>query len=141
MKRPSPPQPHWWRWTLGKVGKPYGHLPPGVLGKILNDLEEHTVLKEGARTWDDEKFNPLNDYQRHLYALFLRASGVAYTSVWAQIYVLCTDVGRRQKDQYVNEVLHSTIVGFTLKDGSLIPLPQQAEAYEPVGDEVQHGNG
>ena len=98
------------------------HIPYQFQGKVAQDLLAHTTPK---KEWDMSKFNSLNDYQRHLFALFLRLSGMDESLVWAKIYVLSKDVSLSQRQRYVNEVLHSAIVGFPQSDGSLIPIPNQ----------------
>ena len=98
------------------------HIPEQFRGKVAQDLLDHTTPD---KLWDFDKFNPLNDYQRHLYALFLRLAGIDEAKVWAKIYSLATDVELRSRQRYVNEVIHSAIVGFPQQDGSLIPIPEQ----------------
>ena len=99
----------------------FDHISEPYRGKVAQDFLDHLKGNE----WDEAKYNPLNDYQRHLHALFLRIAGNSYTVVWAQLYALAEDVQPRSRSRYIDEVLHSEIVGFPRKDGSLIPIPKQ----------------
>ena len=101
----------------------FKHVPKEWRKKVATDFLSHLVL--GTRQWDHKRFNPLNDYQRHLYALFLRLAGFNEAQVFAQVYHLSTDVERQRRERYVNEVIHSAIVGFPKEDGSLIAIPSQ----------------
>ena len=104
----------------------FDHIPKEHRAKVAKDFLAH-LMPEGPNSWDMRpgKFNPLNDYQRHLFALFLRIAGWNEAQVYARIYQLSTDVPRNKKESYVKDVIHSAIVGFPRKDGSLIPIPSQ----------------
>ena len=100
----------------------FAHIGAKYQGKVAKDLLSFT--KED-KTWDFEKFNPLNDYQRHLYALFLRLSGVSFRAIAAKLWAISEDVEPGRRQIYVLDVLHSEIVGFPREDGSLLAIPGQ----------------
>jgi len=101
----------------------FEHVPEEFRGKVAKDLLDHLI--PGTNQWDNERFDSLSDYQRHLYALFLRLSGISEAQVFAKVFVLCKNVEDNKKESYVNDVIYSAIVGFRRKDGSLIPIPNQ----------------
>ncbi len=98
------------------------HIPDAYRGKICADLLPRV---NADLTWNYDAFDPLNDYQRHLFALFLRASGIPRDAVISQIMDMSDDVSPKQKWSYALDVAHSSIVGFPRADGTLIPLPEQ----------------
>lgn len=100
----------------------FSHISEKFRGKVAADLLTHLT---SAGQWDFKKFNPHNDYQRHLYALFLKVAGVAKATIWAGIFALSDDVAINHRQQYVDDVLHSEIVGFIRVDGSLLAIPDQ----------------
>ena len=77
--------------------------------KVTRDLVAHLTPEHG---WDYSKFNALNDYQRHLYALFLRLAGVPQKAVWVRLWNISVDVSDQQRALYVDDVLKSGLVGF-----------------------------
>ena len=99
----------------------FDHIPEPYRAMVAKDLLAHLTGKK----WDWVGFNPLNDYHRHLYALFLRLSGQRLSEVWVALFSLSEDVSLPQRHKYVDDVVHSQIVGFPQKDGSLIPIPAQ----------------
>lgn len=78
-------------------------------GKVARDLNAH-LTTQGM--WDYSKFNALNDYQRHLYALFLRLAGIPQKAVWVRLWNISVDVSDQQRALYVDDVLKSGLVGF-----------------------------
>ena len=102
---------------------PFAHIPLEFRAKVMRDLLSH--LKADEREWDYARFNPLNDYQRHLYGLFLRTAGKDQQEVSRAIYDIATDVEPRKRISYVSDVIHSAIVGFPQADGTLIAIPSQ----------------
>ena len=101
----------------------FDHVPVEFRAKVTGDLLSH--LRAGGREWDHVSFNPLNDYQRHLYALFLRIAGKDENEVARAIYDIAIDVEPRKRIKYVSDVIHSAIVGFPQADGTLIAIPSQ----------------
>lgn len=106
----------------------FEHIPVKFRGKVAHDFLAHL---DKDRRWDAAKFNPLNDYQRHLYALFLRLADFSFDEVWVRIHTLASDVGPRQRGRYVDDVLHSQIVGFPKADGGLVEIPDQEVEERP----------
>lgn len=106
--------------SLGREA--FDHIGEKFRGKVARDL---LALVTTDNQWDFTIFDPHNDYQRHLYGLFLRLAGVPYSKVQAKIWSLCDDVEPNAKSQYVSDVLHSEIVGFPRQDGSLLSIPPQ----------------
>jgi len=100
----------------------FDYIPVEFRAKVLKDLLEHLTPDQ---KWDFGSFNPLNDYQRHLHALFLRLSGVKRNMVAARLFAISTDVELPRRTNYVSDVIHSVIVGFPKKNGGLIPIPNQ----------------
>lgn len=103
----------------------FDHIREAYRAKVASDFLEH--LDQNGQ-WDFALFNPLNDYQRHLHALFLRLAGRSRSEVVKAINLLSTDVSESKKLNYCMWVVHSEIVGFPMKDGSLIEIPNQAAA-------------
>ena len=88
----------------------FAHVTQEYRGKVARDL---VGLLTQEHRWDYEKFNPLNDYQRHLYALFLRLAGIPGRDVWKQLWAISVDVSESQRYRYIEDVMCSSIVGFT----------------------------
>ena len=84
-------------------------VPQEFRGKVARDLKAHLTSEN---RWDYAKFNALNDYQRHLYALFLRLAGIPQKHVWVRLWNISVDVSEQQRTQYIEDVLLSSIVGF-----------------------------
>lgn len=101
----------------------FDHVPEPYRAKVAADLLNH--LTDGGRLWNWAIFNSHNDYQRHLYALFLRIAGRGEVEVQREIEALSDDVQPHKRGRYAYEVVHSSIVGFPQSDGSLIPIPSQ----------------
>jgi len=91
-------------------------------GKVATDLLARVLP---SKEWNFSTFDGHNDYQRHLYALFLRLAGIPKSDIWNRIFVLSDDVSIGQREQYVNDVLNSEIVGFPAQDGGLLMIPSQ----------------
>lgn len=87
----------------------FGHVLQEYRGKVARDLRSH--LGPGNK-WDYEHSNLLNDYQRHLYALFLKLAGIPYEGICEELRRVSADVSPRQMEAYILDVLHSSIVGF-----------------------------
>ena len=90
--------------------------------KVACDLLNYIT---GEKRWNFTIFDPHNDYQRHLFALFLRMSGWLEGNIANQLFALSDDVELQVRTKYVNDVLHSEIVGFRFPDGSLEMIPNQ----------------
>lgn len=105
----------------------FAHIGAKYQGKVAKDLLG--FIKED-KTWDFGKFNPLNDYHRHLYALFLRLSGVRLNVITARLWAISEDVEAGRRQLYVSDVVHSEIVGFPREDGSLLAIPEQQISEE-----------
>lgn len=103
-------------------GETFEHIPIMYRAKVLNDLISHLAPD---KTWDFGEFDPANDYQRHLYALFLRLAGYEVFGVSVAIYKLSSDVKEEKRARYVSMLVHSEIVGFPFSDGTLIKIPDQ----------------
>ena len=88
----------------------FAHVVQEFRGKVARDLKAHLTAEN---RWDYSQFNALNDYQRHLYALFLRLADVPYKLIWGRMWDISVDVSRMQRERYVEDVLYSSIVGFT----------------------------
>lgn len=97
----------------------FGHISGDYRGKVARDLSSYI---KANRTWDFNKFNPLNDYQRHLYALFLKLADIPYQKIQTTLFILSQDVSLKQRQRYIDDILHSEIVGFPLKNGSTLPF-------------------
>ena len=101
----------------------FDHISEKFRGKVGMDLLAH--VDETRKTWRQDNFDPLNDYQRHHYALFLKIAGRSYSDIWTTLYALAKDVEHRQRKKYITDILHSEIVGFPNPDGSLLAIPNQ----------------
>jgi len=99
-----------------------GHIREPYRRKVACDLLNYIT---GEKRWNFTIFDPHNDYQRHLFALFLRIAGTPYADIWNKLFALSDDVELQVRTKYVNEVLHSEIVGFPSPDGSLEMIPNQ----------------
>lgn len=97
---------------------------PEMRAKVAGDF---LSFLDGEGKWAYHRFNARNDYQRHLYALFLRLAGFSVGGVHAALLSFVEDVSESKRASYVDEVLHSVIVGFP-RDGELTPIPPQALA-------------
>lgn len=98
-------------------------LPPDLQAK----LEMDTVLRLGP---DGRPLNPGNDYERHLYARALVGQGLTQAQVAQALLGLgLEDVPPNKRQSYVEDILHSVLVGFPNKEGDLLP------AYQKVGGE------
>ena len=87
----------------------FAHVGQEYRAKVARDLVSHLTPE---RRWDYAKSNLLNDYQRHLYALFLRLAGLPRKDIWNHLYLICVDVSENQRPLYIEDVLFSSIVGF-----------------------------
>lgn len=87
----------------------FAHVGQEYRAKVARDLVAHLTPKG---QWDYSKFNALNDYQRHLYALFLRLAGVPRKDIWTHLYQISVDVAAVYRPLYIEDVLFSSIVGF-----------------------------
>ena len=85
--------------------------------KLKHDLKHRLGI-------DGKPLNPLNDYERHLYALSLKKQGKSRAEVAQALFDLgVNDVPAQKREKYIRMVLESTIVGF---GENLLP------AYEEV---------
>ena len=102
---------------------PFGHISGEFRAKVCADFLAH--LHDGQ--WDLKNFDPENDYQRHLYALFLKTAGKTAAEIFAALEPLCTDIKgpATSRSRYIDEVIHSEIVGITYSNGTLHKLPPQ----------------
>ena len=91
----------------------FAHVGQEYRAKVARDLVAHLTPE---RRWDHAKSNLLNDYQRHLYALFLRLAGVPRKDIWTHLYRISVDVSEHQRPLYIEDVLFSSIVGFPSLD-------------------------
>ena len=103
-------------------GSPFSHIREEFRGKVAGDLLDRVTP---GSMWRFKGFNPRNDYQRHLYALFLKIAGFTYGEVWEALEPMLADVSPERKDSYLSDLLHSEIVGFPMEDGKLVMLPRQ----------------
>lgn len=110
------------------------HVRAQYRKKVASDLLAH---QDAQGLWDTARFDPLNDYQRHLYALHLRLADVTFNAIWGQLYTLSTDVSEHQRQSYVDDVMHSEIVGFSQDALPLLPILGIAGDLEAIGKE--HG--
>lgn len=97
----------------------FGHIPEDIRGKVAHDLLRY-VKADGS--WDFGAFNPENDYQRHLYALFLRQAGYGEADLRLALSMLCWDVSPDRRDSYISDIIHSTIVGIPNEAGTCLPV-------------------
>ena len=102
---------------------PFEHISGKFRAKVCADYLDHLDGSE----WDVKNFDPENDYQRHLYALFLKTAGKTKAQIFAALEPLCTDIKgpATKRSKYIDEVLHSEIVGFTYPNGMFHHLPPQ----------------
>lgn len=91
----------------------FQHVAQEYRGKVARDMVAHLTAEH---RWDYSKFNALNDYQRHLYALFLRLAGIPQKAVWMRLWQISVDVSLPQRALYVEDVLKSGIVGYPALD-------------------------
>ena len=98
------------------------HIRTRFGGKVAADLAYRMTP---AGRWRHSIFNPYNDYQRHLYGLFLKLAGFSYSDIRDTLYPLLEDVSIDRKESYLDDLLHSEIVGFPWEDGTLTMLPHQ----------------
>ncbi|GEM_PF-4553801 len=102
----------------------FDHIREAYRAKVAGDFLGHLDIRGG---WDQEQFDPANDYQRHLYALFLKLAGRSLADIFPVLMGLAQDVQEGPKrSRYVLMVLHSEIVGFPFEDGSLLEIPNQS---------------
>ena len=103
--------------------EPFGHISGPCKAKVCADSLDHL---DGDQ-WDLKNFDPENDYQRHLYALFLKIAGKTRSEIFVALEPLCTDIlgPPTTKSKYIDTVIHSEIVGFTYPNGMLHRLPPQ----------------
>ncbi len=108
--------------TQQQDSDPFGHITPAFRAKVAKDFLDHL---DGDK-WDLLNFDHENDYQRHLYALFLKISGKNEAEIWAAL-PLCTDIKGPQtvRSTYIDTVIHSEIVGFNYPNGTRWSLPTQ----------------
>jgi len=90
--------------------------------KVAADFLDHL---DADNRWDESKFDPTNDYQRHLYGRFLHLIGRTQAQVWGTIYALSDDVLDSKRQRYTTDVVHSEIVGFPRRNGSFAMMPDQ----------------
>jgi len=101
----------------------FGHIGEEFRGKVATDLLERVTP---AGRWRFDLFNSRNDYQRHLYALFLKLAGFSYGEIEDVLEPLLVDVSPERHASYLSDLLHSEIVGFPRADGKCIMLPAQS---------------
>lgn len=101
--------------ALVPVLKPehFSHVTQEYRGKVARDLVSHLTSEH---RWNYETFNALNDYQRHLYALFLRLAAIELHAIWRRLWVISVDVSEAQRSRYIDDILYSGIVGFPAPD-------------------------
>ena len=90
-------------------------LPEQIRGKVVTDLQ---ALVDG----DNFKLDPANDYQLHLYGLWLRLRGWEKGDIVARLREVQAVVPERKVDKYLDWVIHSVIIGFQREDGSMEPV-------------------
>lgn len=103
----------------------FDHIREGFRAKVAVDFLSF-IRPDGS--WDIEKCDPLNDYQRHLYALFLRLAGIKREMVHRAICVMAVDVLEVKRSYYADMVCQSEIVGFPTDALEINALPVQAIA-------------
>ena len=106
----------------GAVADPFAHIRDRYRDKVRQDLLGHI---DADNKWDASQFDPPNDYQRHLYALFLKLAGRTPAEILKAIHSVAGDVAEHKREQYALDVLHSEIVGISRADGSLLPVQGQ----------------
>ena len=90
-------------------------LPEQIRGKVGHDLQ---MLQEG----DEFNLDASNDYQLHLYGLWLRLRGWEKGDIVARLREVQEVVPERKVDKYLDWVIHSVIIGFQREDGSMEPV-------------------
>ena len=103
----------------------FDHIRGTFRGKVASDFLAR-VTPEGR--WRYGTFNKSNDYQRHLHALFLKLAGLTYSEVRERLFPMLGDVSPEKRESYLDDVLHSEIVGFPWDDGTFSMLPHQKVA-------------
>ena len=99
--------------------------PIAIDDRLLSKLEADMSLRLTAGGLPK---NSLNDYERHLYARRLRLEGLSYEQVRNALLDLgLTDVSIGQRLSYVEDVLHSIIVGFPNAEGQLLGIWGEAK--------------
>jgi hypothetical protein len=91
------------------------HLPSGIRGKVEADLK-------GMTSGRGFRFDVANDYQLHLYALHLRLSGKTEQEITDALMGMPLQVSDHKKARYVDDIVHSLIVGFPNNEGELLPV-------------------
>jgi hypothetical protein len=91
------------------------HLPEGLRGKVEADLEVRA--SNGGFQLDIA-----NDYQLHLYALYLRINGRGEEEIKNELLGMPLQVPEHKKARYVDDIVHSLIVGFPNNEGELLPV-------------------
>ncbi len=94
------------------------HIPPSIRPKVEADLAAGTEP-------DGFRFDVSNDYQLHLYALYLRQQGSSEQAITAELLAMSIPVPASKKAGYVDDVVHSVIVGFPNQAGELLPVYQR----------------
>ena len=68
-----------------------------------------------CRLVDGKPIDPLNDYERHLYALSLKRKGKSETEIAEALLGLgLTDIPATKRARYISDILRSVIVDFSI---------------------------
>jgi len=102
----------------------FDFIPGDIRGKVTTDFLK--LVKEDG-SWSFASFNSQNDYQRHLYALFLKQANYNEDSIKSALYPFCLDVAFGQRDSYIDDIVHSVIVGIPNEQGNLLPIYEEAK--------------
>ena len=106
-----------------EIPDPFGHISGPFKAKVCADFLDHL---DGDQ-WDLKNFDHENDYQRHLYALFLKISGKTAAQIFVALEPLLTDIKGppAKRFRYIDEVIHSEIVGIPWPNGAVLSLLDQ----------------
>ncbi len=107
----------------GQDPGPFDHISEKFRKKVAADFLDHL---DGDK-WDLPNFDPENDYQRHLYALFLKISGKTEAQIFVALEPLLTDIKGppAKRIRYIGEVIHSEIVGIPWPNGEVLKIRDQ----------------
>lgn len=100
----------------------FAHVPPEIRAKVSSDLLAR-ITQDGS--WDFAKFDTHNDYQRHLFSLFLKMAGFGEDEIKAHLLPTCDDIPLRKRESYLDDIVHSVLVGLPNERGELLPVYQE----------------
>ena len=100
----------------------FEHLSEMIKDKVIADFGRF-INEDGS--WDFQRFNRHNDYQRHLFALFLKIAGFSEEDIKIRLFSLCDDIVSNKVDSYLDDIVHSVIVGIPNEVGRLLPAYYQ----------------